>query len=400
MRLSTGTLPDDAGDASLDEYVAALQAKEEFYFTQLAAMKQQILTINSEYLRKEEELSAACREAVSSNQVLHAELSIFSESHQRLLRSNAELEERLETLQAQIAELNGRNDFLESERIQGLTSLELPHPDILKDVAVAIAEREIAVSVKDAAKAELVLLREKLSTSLVAETEKSDHIKSLNQSFSDLQTKHATELELQKSEIGQVARQYELTSAEVTNTRGVVEALQGELEGRRSREQELLTQIEDLSRAVEQSHDSLRAQAVNLEQQKSQGKSQASEAIATLYAEITQVRGDAKTANERLHQALAEAAVVHEKMTQMEALLTNEQMSKVNTTPKKTAKSDPTMELRKLLIETTELRLKLAELQASKENRSSWKRKADEMTDEEGNRNRRVSLDQEECRQQ
>ena len=399
MRLSsvsrTSTVPNDKpGEVLLDDYVAELQAKEEFYFGQLATMKEQILAINQDYICKEDQLNAQLREAVTAKQVLEAELSILSDSQQRLLRSNAELEDRISNLTLQISELTGRCDFLEAERIQALTSLELPHPDFLKNIAETICEKEVAFAEREIAKADLEICNDKLECAVVL-------IENLKSQLREEKLKFSEFCETQEKMSKQILQDSEILKSDVVARNDEIKKLKQIIDDSKAsqvtmeeREEELEDQLRRLRSEVEETQQAMKAQEDAVLSAINKGTAEASELVNSLRTEIAQLRIEQKSANERLQVALEDANRAEEKVAMLEGVLTVDQKSRM--TPTKRVKVSDSVEVRKLQLEITALRLKVAEFQEKKENVN--KRKC--QPDDDQSKNRRVSLDQEECRQQ
>jgi len=362
--LSTGTVIDES--STLDEYLTLLQSKEQFYFAQLADMREQVMKISAEFNLKEEEQSLSIREAITAKEVIQTELTILSESHNRIVRHNAELEEKLALLQDQLSELCSQNDSLEAERIQAVTSLELPHPDILVDVVLAIVEREAAEASRHAALSNLTEAKLQLQQALADNAEVIGQLSHLTETIETLRAASDSERARFQQETADVRNQLEEKQGELAHLGKLIEeGLTDAAESLRDREA-LTEEVAQLKLQLIDAQEDLSNKEENLQQQRIQGKAQAAEFVASLQAEISQLRNELKTANLRLKASLEGSPT-------------------------------PPTELRKLQIETTELRLRIAELQASKEN--SNKRKGEGLSQEEA-KNRRVSLDQEECRQQ
>ena len=389
----TSTVPNNenpAGEVLLDDYVAELQGKEQFYYSQLATMKQQILSINQDYMQKEAELSAQLREAVNSKQVLQAELEILSDSHQRLLRGNAECEDRVSCLTSQIAELTARCDFLEAERIQALTSFELPHPQILKSVIEAICEKEVAVAEKEAATKDLDIANDKLECAVVLINQLETELEVVKREILKAAETEEAKTIKNREESESIENQFRLKNAEIEKLAAEIEEGRKIRESFESREKELLENVHEIELQLAAAQDEMKTHAAAMDAEKSRGTAQASEMINSLRTEISQLRIEQKTTNERLQQALEDANAAEEKFR-------FENPSDLKTpTKRKSVKGTDSVETRKLQMEVTSLRLKLAEMHEMKENAN--KRKL--LAEDDQCKNRRVSLDQEECRQQ
>jgi septum formation topological specificity factor MinE len=388
----------------LDEYVAELQSNQAKYFSQLSDMRKQILAINENYMSKEDEMGVSIREATTSKQMLEAELSILSDSHQRLLRSNAELEERVSVIQTQMQELVSRNDFLESDRIQTLAGLELPHPDLLKDLCVTIAEKEAAEASQAVQAKALEACQMDLKEKEARCEELDSKLESLNIAIADFQRSHDESMANTQDKINEIVCESELKDKEISRLVGVIDGLRQEEEVRLSKEEAMKESDTQMAARADEARLEHEKEIVMMQGLLDSGRAEACTMIDALQSELAQLKSQVKIANERLRKSLEEGIIAEEKMQRLESLLTSEQKSKCNVTPSKGRKSSGNAgELKRLQMEATELRLKLAEMQAGKENEvrcSLGKRREIDTELEMESKNRRVSLDQNECRQQ
>ena len=422
-------------EASLEEFITSLQEKQEWYCNELGALRAQISSMHYEFSRKEAAALALAREATTDKQILAAEVAVLSDSQQKLLRFNAELEERLSAYLVQLGELSERNEFLECERLQESAPVPFSIEDLCS-ITVIKAQNDIKDKSLVKISAELESKSLELKAALLEISSLSTHLEEALAKIAALsiERNHLTEnLNSRDSEIDRLNVEIKDGERAASEREAFVEKQLAEFDEKihtastvlaaeqtardsefskmnslileeRQKVEELISKISDFQQsAIDQNLEisSLNSQIHQLTKKISDSE----KAQMAMETDGAHLRAELKTSAQRLKAALEEQERLIERCEHAESLLSSEQKNKVPNRRRSKGKQPETerSEIRKYQLENAELRMRIIDLQQGvDENQMSprnepVKHQSPQMTQ---TKRARTSLDQEECRQQ
>ena len=421
--------------SALEELIAQ---KEDQYCAEMANLRKQMLSFSEQYAKRETELVHQHREASAARQALEAEVALLTDSQQRLIRENAELESRIEGVYGQLGELMERNEQLEL-KVAPVFSFEGPSAVLLAQEEVHQHTIQALSHALDAAKTEIANAHAE-SNSLATSLETALERLTLTEAERDAQGSELsvtrTELSDLRSELDAATRERDTGIARIAALEGSRASATQDLEMVRTDFAEQVTRLESL---LDGEVDRVRTLTVNLEvanaglteaesllatskaenetiserlrQLRENGLKDASEKTAQfvdVQAAAAQARQELRVLGGRLKAALSEQARLEQQLEAAEKLLTEHQRKEYIKIPSE-YKPDGS-ELRRLQMEAAELRMQLSELQngdgSRRESAAAFieniapKTLSASPIDRLAPKRQRKSLDQEECRQQ